>query len=123
MMIGAALRAHLLDDVSIAAMVATRCYPLRLPQKTVLPALVLTRISGWRDAHLRGVGGIAQPRYQLDSWAVTDDEATVLGTTIRVTILMEPEGDRDLFNEDISGGLCRHSADYLIWYSTVGGTV
>ena len=144
MTIGAALRAHLLADVQIAAMVTARVYPLQLPQKTVLPAIVLTRISGPRPGHLRGANGIARPRYQVDSWAVTHYVATLLGVLcrqrlngytgtwsdgdspemiIRVTILMEPEGDRDLFVEDISGGLYRYSADYRIWHSTADGTV
>jgi hypothetical protein len=138
------LRAHLLGDVQIAAMVAERVYPLRLPQKTVPPAIVLTRISGPRFGHLRGADGIARPRYQVDSWAVTHDVATLLGTLcrlrlngytgtwsdsdspetiIRVTILMDPEGDHDLFDEDISGGLYRHSADYLVWHSCAEGAV
>lgn len=142
--IGAALRAHLLDDNTIASIVSGRVYPLRMPQKVNLPAIVLTRVSGMRFAHLRGADALARPRYQVDCWAVTHDGATVLGTLCRqrlngytgtwsdddspatlipVTILMDPEGDRDLFDEDIAGGSCRHSADYLVWHGTADGTV
>lgn len=144
MTIGVALRTHLLDDTAIAAAVAARVYPLRLPQKTVLPAIVLTRVSGRRYAHLRGADALARPRYQVDCWAATHDAATALGvqcrqrlngyagfwsdeespaTIIPVTILMDPEGDRDFFDDDIFGGSCRHSADYFIFHGTAEGTV
>jgi len=42
--IGVALRAHLLDDASIAALVGARVYPLRLPQKAVMPSIVIQRV-------------------------------------------------------------------------------
>jgi len=140
--IGAALRAHLLGDVQTAAMVGGRAYPLRLPQKTALPAIVLTRISETRVAHLRGADALARPRYQVDCWAATHDAATQLGalcrqrlngfagtwtdtdsptTSVSVKILID--GEQDLFDADISGGSCRHSADYLIWHSTADGAV
>jgi uncharacterized protein DUF3168 len=143
-MLGAALRAYLLDDVQIAALVGNRVYPLRLPQKVTLPAIVLTRISGLRFAHLRGADALARPRYQVDCWAATHDAASRLGalcrqrlngytgtwsdadspaTTIPVTILLDADGDRDLFDEDISGGSCRHSADYFVWHGTADGAV
>lgn len=142
MTITAALRAHLLDDGPIAALVAGRCYPLRLPQKVTLPAIVLTRISETRVAHLRGADALARPRYQVDCWATTHDAATELGTLCRqrlngytgtwtdsdspatlVSVKILIDGVHDLFDEDISGGSCRHSADYLIWHSCAEGAV
>lgn len=146
MTIGAALRAHLLADTAIAAIVAARVYPLRLPQPKAgvvnLPAIVIQRISGFRFKHLRGADALARPRYQVDCWAQTHDAATALGslvrqrlngfagewtddespeTTVRVVVLLENE--QDLFEEDILGGLCRHSADYFIFHGTANGTV
>ncbi len=129
------LRAFLLDDTDIASLVLTRIYPLRLPQKVTLPAIVLTRVSDLRDAHLRGVQAQAKARYQVDYWAQTYDGAALGGAlcarrlggfqgtwtlttsppqTVSVTILPEPE--MDLFEEDINGGVCRHSADYGLWH-------
>lgn len=146
------LRGHLVSDsvwrgqqlgLQIAALVGTRIYPLRLPQKPTLPAIVLQRISGVRfGAHLRGPAAIGRPRFQVDSWAQTYDAATSLGTlvrrrlegytgawtdggspavTARVVVMFDDE--QDLFVEDIGGGLCRHSADYFIFHNTLEGVL
>ncbi len=152
MTIGAALRTHLLSadewpvgqtiGLQIAALVGTRIYPLRMPQKQVLPSIVLTRIVGGRDAHLRGSGSLAHPLYQVDCWAATHAAALALGklcrlrlagyqgtwtddasppTLVRVSIAFADE--RDLYDEDILGGTGRHSADYLLFYNTSENTV
>lgn len=136
------LRTHLLGDAAIAALVVARVYPLRLPQKPTLPAIVLTRVSGVRYQPLRGQASLARPRFQVDAWASTHDGATALGalcrrrlegysgtwtdgaspaTTIDVSVLFD--GEQDLFEEEINGGLCRHSADYFIFHTTSDGTV
>jgi hypothetical protein len=140
--LGVALRAHLLDDGAIAALVGTRVYPLRLPEKLVLPAIVLTRISEVRYGHLRGNEALARPRYQVDCWASTHDGATALGTLVRqrlngytgtwsddespattipVTVLFDSA--QDLFDPDILGGSCRQSADYFVFHGTAAGAV
>jgi hypothetical protein len=149
MLIGQALRAHLIADPAIHALLVSptepdkvRIYALRLPQKAIMPSVVLTRIVGLRDGHLRGEGSLARPTYQVDAWAATNEAAVALGKlcrlrlagfkgtwsdnespvhTIRVTILFEEE--RDWFDEDILGGLCRHSADYRLFYQTLENTV
>lgn len=142
MTIGTALRAHLLADAGIAALVAARIYPLRLPQKAVMPAIVLTRVSGLRFGHLRGAGSLARPRFQVDAWATTHDGATTLGSLCRVRldgfvgtwtdaespatavkVSVHFETEQDLFEEEIQGGLCRHSADYFLFHQTAGGAV
>lgn len=147
MTLGSALRAHLLADAAISAVVAARIYPLRLPQPKKdavnLPAIVLQRISTVRYAHLRGAEALARPRLQVDCWATTHDAATSLGTLVRqrlngfagtwtsdespsVDIAVQAiflENEQDLFEEEIQGGLCRHSADYFVFHSTVEGTV
>lgn len=136
--IGQALRAFLIADTAVAGLVSTRIYPLRLPQKAVLPAIVLTRISGTRGHHLRGPQSLTRTRYQVDCWARTHDEATALGTLCqsrldgftgtwtlnvspavptRVTVLFDTE--QDFFEEEINGGLCRHSADYFLYHHTL----
>lgn len=145
MTIGSALRTHLLGDTAISALVVARVYPLRLPQKPLMPAIVYMKVTGRRFTHLRGPASLARPRYQLDCWASTHDGAVELGTLVRqrldgyngtwsdggspaitmdVSALLDPEqGDRDLFEEDVNGGLCRNSADYFIFHSTAGGSL
>jgi hypothetical protein len=136
------IRARLLASGAIAALVGARVYPLRLPQKPTFPAIVLLRVSGIRATHLHGAASLARPRVQVDCWAPTLDQAAALGalcrqqlenysgpytdtespaTTITVQTVFDEE--HDLFDEDINGGTCRHSADYFVFHSTAGGTV
>lgn len=143
MTLGTGLRTHLLSDTTIAGLVSGRIFPLRLPQKAEMPAIVYQQISGVRFAHLRGAEALARPRFQVDCWARTHDGAVALGAFVRqrlngfagtwtsdespsVDITVQAillQDERDLFEEEILGGLCRHSADYFIFHSTNEGTV
>lgn len=78
-----ALRAFLLADAGIAAVVGTRVYPIKIPQGVNAASIVYTRISGAGDYHMAGPSGLAMPRYQLDSWAPTADAATALANLIK----------------------------------------
>lgn len=137
------LKNYLTGDTGIEALVADRVYPVRLPQKVTLPAITYQLISDPRDPHLRGVTGRARPRFQIDSYALTQLSADVLGGLVRqrldgfkgefsddasppATITVQGvffETAMELFDEDINGGSSRHSADYFIHHSTHGGTV
>lgn len=137
------LRAFLLANQAIATRVATRVYPLRLPQKATMPAIVLTRIDEIGEAHLRGPNALARARIQLDAWASTFDAAVALGdlcaqrldgfqgtwsdagsppSEIRVQAILQDDA-RDLFEEEILGGLCRQSTDYLVLYAPIGAAI
>ena len=78
-----ALRAYLLTDAGIAAVVATRIYPIKIPQGVNQASIVYTRISGRGDYHMGGPSGLAMPRYQLDAWAPKADDATALANLIK----------------------------------------
>lgn len=144
--IGELLTAFLLADATIASLVGTRVYPLRLPQKPTLPALVVTRISGERIGQLRGAASAAEPRYQIDAWTSPETGghkgALALGKAVRnrlegytgdwsdggspaivVTVAVRFVTERDQFEEDILGGLCRHSADYFVFHGTAAGVL
>ncbi len=131
-----AMRAFLLDDAAIAGLVtADQIRPLRLPQKPTFPTIVLRRVSDVSGTHLRGISGTAKARFQVDCWDRTHDGATALGSycarrldgytgqwtttgspaqSISVTVFQEMA--QDLFEEEIQGGLCRHSADYFLYH-------
>lgn len=139
------LRAHLLGEHAIAAVVGARVFPLKLPQPkqgvTSYPAIQLQRISGVRFGTLNAVASLARPRYQVDCWGQTFQAATELGSLCRqrldgfvgtwsdgspgntVSVSVDFEDERDLFEEDIGGGLYRHSADYFIFHGTDGGAL
>lgn len=135
------LRGLLLDSMPVSALVSQRVSALRLKEKPILPAIVLTQISAPRlGSHLRGSGALFSARVQLDCWAATPDDASALGSLSRLAIdgftgvwtnadspeetivvsLIEQLDERDLFEEDIHGGICRHSADYQIDYQQTG---
>lgn len=139
-----ALRAYLLADPAIAGVVATRIYPIRLPQGATFPAITIQRVSGFRQGVLLGRASLARPRYQIDAWthvrsgASAYDEAQVLGglildrlegytgtmtdaQTSPVTVYqtaVEFITDQELYEEGVDGGWYRHSSDFYVWHST-----
>jgi hypothetical protein len=140
--IGELLRAFVLADATVSGLVVTRMYPLRLPQNVTMPALTYQRISGVRIGQLNGVASAADPRYQIDAWAANVAGALALGKAVRqrlenytgtwtdgaspattAFVQVRFDSERDLFEEDILGGLCRHSADYFIFHSTNSGAL
>lgn len=71
-----------LGDISpLTALVSTRIYNLKLPQKPTLPAVRVQKIASVRDQHLRGPGHLYKTRVQVDAYAAessgTDPYATV----------------------------------------------
>lgn len=78
-----ALRAFLLADAGIAAVVATRVYPIKIPQGVNAASIVYTRVSGQGIYHMGGPSGLAMPRYQVDAWAPKADDATTLANLIK----------------------------------------
>lgn len=86
---------------------------------------------------------MAKDRYQVDVWALAHDAATALGRAIRRRIdgyqgtwtdggspetriqvqAIQHEDENDLFEEEILGGLSRHSADYFVTYRLIGETI
>lgn len=78
-----ALRAFLLADAGIAAIVSTRVYPIKIPQGVKLASVVYSRISGQGIYHHGGDSGLAMPRFQIDAWGLTGDAATTLANLIK----------------------------------------
>lgn len=133
-----ALRAFLLADPAIAARVGTRVYPQILPQNATLPAIVGTQTTGIRMSHLHGAASLARPRYQLDAWDSSFTGAATLGALIRarseayVGTMPDPRtspvtdiitsmtfiDDREGYEDDVSGGSYRVSADYWVFHGT-----
>lgn len=128
------LREHLLGCAEIAALVVARVHTPILPAKCVYPAVQLQLISNVDRPHLRGPGLLPIDRIQIDCWATTRDGAVQLGRlcrercngyqgqwygdgspapTLRVCSMLYGESS-ERFEEEILGGLCRHTADYLL---------
>lgn len=146
-MLDAAFRSYVLGigespATAIAALVDGRMYPLRLPEKAALPAIVYQQISDTRDPHLRGPSGLSKKRYQVDCYAAKHPDARALGELVRqrldtfagtwtddaspaiaIRVAVFFQTAIELFDEDIHGGSCRHSADYFVWHGTASGEV
>lgn len=81
-----ALRAFLLADAAIAALVSTRIYPIRIPAGIKAASIVYARVSGAGDYSMEGPSGLAQHRLQLDSWALSSDAAVTLANLVKVRV-------------------------------------
>jgi hypothetical protein len=127
-----ALRAHLLADAGLAALVGTRVsWPWR-QRGDALPSVTLRRIDAVRDYTMGGPSGLVRSRVQVDCWAATYDSATVVSRAavaalsgMRETVSdIDFQGafaddERDLTDEGSGADevLHRVSVDFLIWHS------
>jgi hypothetical protein len=73
----ASVYAVLAADAALVALVSTRIYQGRLPQKPTLPALVYTTAGGRRIGSLAGDSGLGQIRVQLEAVADGNDSDEV----------------------------------------------
>ena len=80
-----ALRAILVADAGVSA-ITTRVYPNFIPQSPTWPLIVYQKVSGLRDQALSGPTGKAHPRFQMESWDKTYDEAKSLANAVRVAL-------------------------------------
>lgn len=78
-----ALRARLLGDSAIAAIISTRIYPGKMPQGVVDTSIVYNRVSGLGDVHSGGPSGLARPRFQVDCWSASADTAAALAQLVK----------------------------------------
>lgn len=65
----AALRARILADPDVAALVGTRVYPVIVPQDAASPYVRMQVISDPRREHLKGYVAMRQSRVQVDCMA------------------------------------------------------
>lgn len=129
------LRAYLLGDNAIAALVGTRIHPVKLPQGQTQPSIVYSRISAIGEHHMQGSSGLARPRIQIDCWAQSADIATALGNLVKERIdgfrgqmefggnspadIIAVQGvffDNERDDYDDAAQLYRLSRDYFVWY-------
>ncbi|MBI4800633.1 MAG: DUF3168 domain-containing protein [Desulfarculus sp.] len=71
------------QDAAVAALVADRVYPVKLPQGCVLPAITYQRVSGGQDSTLEGDSGLEFPRVQVSCWSKSYTQAHALAKAAR----------------------------------------
>ena len=127
MSIAGDIRTFLLADVTLAALIGTRLYPLILPQDPTVPAITFQWISGQRAHAADGAVGLASPRVQFDCWAETylDVEATFEALRKRLDGFQGAAGtsriqgaffetERDSYDDKVR--LYGRSVDFFVWY-------
>lgn len=68
MTIEQAVYERLSDIAPLTALVSTRIYQLKLPQRPTLPAVRVQKVSGMSGQHLRGPDGLFRARVQVDAY-------------------------------------------------------
>lgn len=123
------LRARLVANSGVAAIVVNRVYWMDRPQNSTLSAISLQVISDPRPSHLKGPDGARSTRVQCDCWSATyqgavalakaaitalEGPATISGKTFGSTLV---DAQRDL-GETSAGGafIHRQSVDFIIWH-------
>lgn len=81
-MIEDALRAVLIADADVAALVTARVWPMKLPQTATLPAVVYQRVSTIGGVGLAAPVGPTRSRVQFSAWAATFGQARQLGEAV-----------------------------------------
>jgi hypothetical protein len=81
-----AIYERLLDIAPLTALVGTRIYQLKLPQKPTLPAVRLQRLPGMGSQHLRGPDGLLKTRIQVDAYQAETGEYYTGVTAIAAAI-------------------------------------
>lgn len=82
-MVEDAIRARLLADPDVAALVATRVWPVKLPQGPTFPAIVYQRISTTSNGvAMESPVGPTRSRVQLSAWASTFSGARQLAEAV-----------------------------------------
>lgn len=83
MSIAAVLYDRLTTYAGTSALIGTRCYRMRLPDKPTLPAIVYQRVG---SSEQQGSSDIREARYQFDCWATTSAAAEALSTQVRTAL-------------------------------------
>lgn len=137
-MIEEALRYHVINDAAVSEDIGEDFYFVEAPEGTAYPYIVAHRIDTPRDRHLRGVSGLARPRFQLNIFSRNYDEARTIAANLRLTldarrqfamgadgstvdvrsIALDDEEHTTLPPIDGSGkGVRQIRQDYLIWHT------
>jgi len=114
------------SDTDVAALVGTRIYPMKLPQRWTLPAITYQKISGDRAPSYAGASGRTRPRFQVDCWDDNYLDVKDLADKVRKCLDghkgdintesnvggIHLEGDRDIWEDNID--VFRVTMDFVI---------
>lgn len=82
-MIEMALRAVLIGDAGVAALIAGRCYPVEPPQAPVYPYVTYQEITDEGHYHMEGSSRLSRARFQINCDAESALDAQALKRAVR----------------------------------------
>lgn len=91
----------------VTSLTTTRIYPVIIPQNATLPHIVYNRVSGDQVNGLAGYLTVEKPKYQIDVYSETYEQArtlagrvhTVLNASTLSVVLLS---DTDLYEDNVS---------------------
>lgn len=104
MTIGESIHSILTADTAVAAIVATRVYPLVIPQRSSLPAVTYQRVYGAPVNDLAGAGEKVHARVQVDCWATSYSTVRSLADAVNSALGgagFLPINDMDDFDDEV----------------------
>lgn len=132
------VRERLLADGPLTALVGTRVYMLKLPQKATLPAVRVQLIDEPKDYQLRGEDGAIRARVQVDAYqyetatdwytdasdvadavdaSLSGKTYTDAGSPVSIRVTGGFRQSRRVVHEAVEEfRLVRISQDYLVWW-------
>ena len=131
MIIENALRAELLLQAGLTALVGTKIYYVNAPQDVEAPYIVFSKVSEVRGVSLDGTGGAVNARVQFSIFADTYYETKLIAAQIKtalhgkcqeliggvggVNVSIQYEDEVDLYGSDSLAFHC--AADYFIQFN------
>ena len=130
------VRERLLGDGPLSALVSTRVYMLKLPQKPTLPAGRVQLITEPLDYHMRGEDGAVRSRVQVDAYqyetatdpydsvcdvaaaanaALSGHKFTDAGSPVSLEVTGAFRQSRRVLYEADEFRLIRISQDFIVW--------
>lgn len=114
-------------DANVTAIVGNRIFPIKMPDRTAMPAISYARVTGPRVESFQGSSTLAHPLYQIDCWAKTHRQMIDLAAKVRnslqgfqgtvASVKIQGilfENDMDLYEEDTE--TYHRALDFRIWY-------
>tara|TARA_R110002074_G_scaffold383239_1_gene563449 strand:- start:473 stop:868 length:396 start_codon:yes stop_codon:yes gene_type:complete len=86
------IRAAVIADSNLNAIISGRIYHERMPQNATMPAILFSRVSTSQNSMLDGIDTLTQVRIQLDIYGDTSASVRDLSTKLR-TLLNGHAGD------------------------------
>ena len=130
-----ALRAKMLANSALAAIVGTRVYNMDTrPQGGALPAVTIRQINGARQYTHDGVGGLVAARVEVNCYGASGADASSLATAARRAIegngftldgetvhSVMLQGEQDFTGEAEAAGVrvYRVALDFEVWFAEV----